>query len=302
MNFYLEGERPLWEREGRDWPNRAASRFVEAAGFRWHVQVMGEGPVILLLHGTGAATHSWRDLAPLLARDFTVVAPDLPGHGFTDPPPVGTLTLPGMATAVRKLLDQLGLEPAVAAGHSAGAAVLVRMALDDQLHAGVIVSLNGALIPFGGDAAGPIASSLAKLLFLNPFTPRVFAWRMGDRAAAARIVERSGSILEPEALDLYARLARRPAHVGAALGMMAGWDLETLDHDLPRLATPLVLVAAENDAAVPPADAEKVQGMQAAARIVRLPRLGHLAHEEDPETVAELIKREAAAAGVADAA
>ncbi len=301
MHFYLEGERPLWEREGRDWPNRAASRFVEAAGFRWHVQVMGAGPVLLLLHGTGAATHSWRDLAPLLARDFTVVAPDLPGHGFTDPPPVGTLTLPGMGEAVRRLLDRLGLEPAVAAGHSAGAAVLVRMALDDQLHAGVIVSLNGALIPFGGDA-GPIASSLAKLLFLNPFTPRLFAWRMGERTAAARIVERSGSILEPEALDLYARLARRPAHVGAALGMMAGWDLETLDHDMARLDTPLVLVTAENDGAVSPADARKVQEFLPSARIVELPRLGHLAHEEDPATVAALIKREAEAAGVAAAA
>jgi len=53
---------------------------------------------------------------------------------------------------------------------------------------------------------------------------------------------------------------------------------------------------------VSPADAERVQRMQPAARIVRLPRLGHLAHEEDPEAVAELIKREAAAAGVADAA
>ena len=302
MNYYFEGERPLWEREGVGWPNREASRFVEAAGFRWHVQVMGEGPVLLLLHGTGGATHSWRDLAPLLARGFTVVAPDLPGHGFTEPPPPGTLTLPGMACAMRALLDALNLEPAVAAGHSAGAAVLVRMALDDQLHAGVIVSLNGALIPFGGEAAGPIASSLAKLLFSNPFTPRVFAWRMGDRTAAARIVERSGSILEPEALDLYAKLARRPAHVGAALGMMAGWDLETLDRDLPRLATPLVLVTAENDAAVAPAEAEKVRGFQPAARIVRLPRLGHLAHEEDPETVAELIRAEAAAAGVANAA
>ncbi len=301
MNFYLEGERPLWEREGRDWPNREASRFVDAAGFRWHVQVLGEGPVLLLLHGTGAATHSWRDLAPVLARHFTVVAPDLPGHGFTDPPPVGTLTLPGMATAVRRLLDRLGLEPVVAAGHSAGAAVLVRMALDDQLQASAIVSLNGALIPFGGDA-GPIASSLAKLLFSNPFTPRVFAWRMGDRAAAARIVERSGSILDPEGLALYAKLARRPSHVGAALGMMAGWDLETLDRDLPRLDTTLVLVAAENDGAVSPADAEKVQRLLPTARIVRLPRLGHLAHEEDPQAVAELIRREAAAAGVAEAA
>ena len=74
---------PRWEREGRDWPNRTYSRFVQAARLRWHVQLMGDGPALLLLHGTGAATHSWRALAPLLAERFTVVAPDLPGHGFT---------------------------------------------------------------------------------------------------------------------------------------------------------------------------------------------------------------------------
>ena len=42
---------PRWDVEGRDWPNRAASRFVDAGQLRWHVQVMGEGPVLLLLHG-----------------------------------------------------------------------------------------------------------------------------------------------------------------------------------------------------------------------------------------------------------
>ena len=75
-----------WERDGADWPNRAASRFVTVGAMRWHVQVMGSGPVLLLLHGTGASSHSWRDLAPRLARHFTVLAPDLPGHGFSAQP------------------------------------------------------------------------------------------------------------------------------------------------------------------------------------------------------------------------
>ena len=43
--------RLVWERDGRDWPNRAWSRFVFADGLLWHVQVMGAGPVLLLLHG-----------------------------------------------------------------------------------------------------------------------------------------------------------------------------------------------------------------------------------------------------------
>ena len=63
-----------WQRDGADWPNRASSRMVRAGGLTWHVQVAGSGPVLLLVHGTGASTHSWRDLLPLLATGHTVVA------------------------------------------------------------------------------------------------------------------------------------------------------------------------------------------------------------------------------------
>ena len=118
--------RPLdWDVEGLDWPHRQASRFVEAAGLRWHVQQMGQGPVLLLIHGTGGATHSWRDLMPLLARDFTCVAVDLPGHGFSAMPPAACLSLDGMARLLAGLLARLGLSPELVVGHSAGAACLL---------------------------------------------------------------------------------------------------------------------------------------------------------------------------------
>ena len=100
---------------------------------RWHVQVMGSGPPLLLLHGTGAATHSWRDLMPMLAQDFTVIAPDLPGHGFTETPGGDGLSLRGMARELAALLGALGLQPALAVGHSAGAAIAIRMRLDGRL-------------------------------------------------------------------------------------------------------------------------------------------------------------------------
>ena len=77
---------PAWDRDGRDWPNRAQSAFPFAAHMRWHVQRMGRGPVALFLHGTGAATHSWRGLLPVMATHFDCIAPDLPGHGFTATP------------------------------------------------------------------------------------------------------------------------------------------------------------------------------------------------------------------------
>ena len=99
----VEREGLDFARDGADWPNREASRFVEAGGLSWHVQVMGQGPDLLLLHGTGGATHSWRGLAPLLAQHFRVVAPDLPGHGFTTARRAPDLSLPGMAAFDRRL-------------------------------------------------------------------------------------------------------------------------------------------------------------------------------------------------------
>ena len=281
-------DRLVWERDGRDWPNRQASRFVRAAGLSWHVQVMGSGPVLLLLHGTGASTHSWRALAPALAVSFTVVAPDLPGHGFTDTPPAFRLSLPGQARSVTELLRVMALRPALVAGHSAGAAVLVRMCLDGAIAPRALVSLNGALLPIHG-VAGEVFSPVAKLLATVPLVPRLFAAWVADRRAVERLIRDTGSTIDAEGITLYWRLARTRAQVAGALGMMANWNLRSLGAELPRLTTPLVLIVGSNDRTVPPADAVRVRDMVAGARIVTLPGLGHLAHEENPALCARLI-------------
>ncbi|CAO4132809.1 alpha/beta fold hydrolase BchO [Methylorubrum extorquens] len=286
-------DRPDWERDGRDWPHRAASRFVEAAGLRWHVQEFGahDAPGLLLLHGTGAATHSWRGLAPLLAERFRVVAPDLPGHGFTDPLPPRRLSLPGMAQAVDDLVTALGLNPRLAIGHSAGAAVLARMCLDRRIDPDLLVALNGALTPFPG-VASFLFPGIARMLFLNPVTPKVFAWS-ADRAAVRRLIDGTGSRLDPQGLDLYRRLFTRPGHVAGALGMMANWDLPALARDLPRLETRTLLVVGGDDKAIKPDDSFALRERLRSARVELLRGLGHLAHEEAPERVAEIILAEA---------
>ncbi len=293
---------PDWTRDGADWPNRAASRFVEAGGIRFHVQIMGSGPPILLLHGTGAATHSWRDLAPMLAAHVTVIAPDLPGHGFTSPLPWSRMSLPGMAAALRQLLIILDCPaPMLVVGHSAGAAIAVEMALERMIAPRGIVSLNGALRRFDG-LAGRIFSPLAKLMSLNPLVPRIFAWRAADPAVVARLLESTGSRIDPRGADLYGRLARRSGHAGAALSMMANWDLNRVEADLPKLAARLLLITGSDDRSIPPSDAAMLARRVATAQHVRLPRLGHLAHEEQPALIADLIIKFAENLGVLPAA
>jgi magnesium chelatase accessory protein len=251
---------------------------------------MGRGPVALLLHGTGASTHSWRELAPLLARDGTVVAPDLPGHAFTSAPGAAGLSLPGMAASVAALLRALDADPAIAVGHSAGAAVLARMCLDGLIAPRTLVSLNGALLPLRG-LAGHFFSPIAKLLAASPLVPRLFAWRAADRAAVERLIRGTGSTLDPEGIELYARLLRNRGHVAGVLTMMANWDLRSLERDLPGLRPRLVLVVGSNDRTVPPRHAERVRALVPGAAVETLPGLGHLAHEERPARVARLVKR-----------
>jgi magnesium chelatase accessory protein len=280
----------VWSRDGADWPNRDFSSFVEAAGIRWHVQRMGEGPSLLLIHGTGAATHSWRGLLPLLAQHFSVVALDLPGHGFTQSPSAHRLSLPGMSTDVGALLRKLEVRPEIAVGHSAGAAILARMCLAGRIAPRLLVALNGAFMPFGGIATH-LFSPLAKLLVLNPLVPRVFAWQASHAGAVERLIANTGSTIDQEGVALYRKLVRNPVHVAAALRMMANWKLEPLLHDLPRLAPTLVLVTAANDQSISPTVAQRVREILPNAMIERLPALGHLAHEEQPQLIAHLIEK-----------
>ncbi|HEY1315509.1 MAG TPA: alpha/beta fold hydrolase BchO [Steroidobacteraceae bacterium] len=278
----------MWEREKSTWPNHELSRFVEAAGSRWHVQQMGSGAPLLLVHGTGASTHSWRDILPLLGKHYSVLAADLPGHGFTESAGTTRSSIEGMSAALSMLLGALRFNPLYCVGHSAGAVILCRMALDRRIDPRVIISLNGAFVPLGGPA-GVLFSPLAKLLARSSLLPRLLARRAGNPASVARVLDGTGSKVDARGLELYTRLVNNPKHLQGALGMMGNWDLRTFARDLPRLTTPLALVAAENDRTVAPHQAFEIQQRLANASVCSLSGVGHLAHEEQPVLVSEKI-------------
>ncbi|MFW5660485.1 MAG: alpha/beta fold hydrolase BchO [Oceanicaulis sp.] len=276
------------------WPHRCASDIVAAGGVSWHVQRFGAGPPLLLIHGTGASTHSFRALAGLLSHEFEIVMADLPGHGFS-----GRLESPGLpqvSAALGALMRHLGIEPAIAAGHSAGAAVALRMALDGLIAPRAVIGLCPALQPYGGAADG-LASKLVRVALLNPVTPRLFAMRADERRVA-RLIARTGSNLDAEGVGCYARLFKEPEHIAGTLRLMANWRLRPLLDDLPCLAPPAVLIAAERDRATPPGHVETGARRIPACELVRLSGLGHLAHEEDPEAAAAVIRRVARGAGL----
>ncbi len=286
-------ERMDWSVDGADWPNREHSQRVLVAGLQWHVQQFLEAgedaPLVLLLHGTGSSSHSWRDVAPALARHARVLVPDLPGHAFTQmPSPSSEQSLHGMARRVEQLLEALQVEPAVIVGHSAGAAIGARIVLDGRVRPAALVSLNGAFVGFGG-LAGALFSPLAKLLATGSMAARLFARQAQDEAFVGRLVRGTGSLIDDTGMRLYARLLQCPAHVRAALAMMAHWDLAALERELPGLRLPVWLVGAGNDLTVPPIQITQVAALLPQAEQVLWPVLGHLAHEESPSQCVSLI-------------
>jgi magnesium chelatase accessory protein len=294
------GGRLDWERDGRDWPNRAASRFVQAGGLRWHVQsfdALRDAPSVLLLHGTGAANHSWRGLAPRLTTTFRVLAPDLPGHGFTDLPGPRGLSLPGMAQALAALLAATNTAPDLIVGHSAGAAIAARLVLDGHAAPRGLVGLNPAFLPFGG-LPGQLFSPAARWLGGLSAAPKLFARLGASPAVLDRLLRSTGSEIGDDGRRGYAMLVSNAGHVAGALGMMAHWDLGPLQRQLPGLPCPLLMIVGARDTTVPPEQAQGVQHRVPGSTVETLAGLGHLAHEERPDQVADRIATFAARIGI----
>jgi magnesium chelatase accessory protein len=265
-----------------------SGRFVDVAGIRWFVRSEGHGPVLLLLHGTGSSSASWRDLIPLLSDRFTLVAPDLPGHGRTSAVPRGPSSLPVMAHALAVLMRDLGLDPEFVAGHSAGAAISAQMVLAETPSVQRLAWIAPALVPFEG-IAGLVAPSLARLLSGSSTLAHLVAWRARSDSAVRRMIASTGSTLDERGVDVYGALLRSPFHVSGSLAMMAGWDLAPLNRALPLIRMPVLLMHGERDGIVPASQSDQVAATLANARLERLAGLGHLAHEEQPQRVARLL-------------
>ncbi|MEM1051127.1 MAG: alpha/beta fold hydrolase BchO [Pseudomonadota bacterium] len=281
-----------WEREGRIWPHRERSEFFQQGQATWHIQRFGESgkPRVLLLHGTGGSVHSWRGLAPLLAKDFELMAPDLPRHAFTRGHLPHDTSIPGMARAVRELLAHTRFDPDMIVAHSAGAALALQGALDHGFK-GPIVGLNSALRPFPGLAA-ELFPAVAKVLFVNPFVPRIFSAAASFGGEGERFIYRStNSRLDAAGLACYSALIKNSRHTKGALAMMANWDLPTLRRRMREITNPILMVHSDNDPAIPLTWAKEAHGWLPTSRLEVLKGLGHLAHEEKPELAAHLIKQ-----------
>jgi len=272
-----------------DWPNRQFSQRVQAANLDWHVQTGGVGPLVVLLHGTGSSAHTWAPLWPLLLPHATLLAPDLPGHGFTQGADFRALDLRSMAHQLDALLDALGLgAPALVVGHSAGLPLALRWALLTAHGPQGIVGFAPSLVPpppayslFLGPLINPLATS-------GPMA-RLLANLSGPSGMVDRLLDSTGTLLGTDQRRCYRTLFAQARHVRGAMNFMAAADLPSLLADAQALDIPMTLVIGERDTWVP---ATALRGVLAR----NLPRAhlihwdaGHLMHEAEPERAARVI-------------
>ena len=279
---------PVWQTDGRDWPHRETSGFWRCGGFVWHVQRQGQGPQMLLLHGTAAGSFSWADLVDQLSDQFEMIRIDLPGHGFTQAPRAFRPSLPNMCQALTALLSDMACDPQILVGHSAGAAIALKLASTHKAKPKLIVSINGALKPFDG-LMRMIAPVTAKVAAFGGLAARMVAGNAAGEARIRVLVENTGSDPDLISLSPYAALMRRRGHIQGALKMMANWDLSAMMRDCARIDAPVLFIAGQTDKAVPPHVSEQAAGRVGRGTYLELNKLGHLAHEENPRAVAEAI-------------
>ena len=258
------------------------SSFVDATGLRLHVRDSGPpagkpgAPTVILLHGFGSSLHTWEPWAQALAGELRVVRFDQPGAGLTGADPTGDYSDERGMQVLLALMDRLGIARASLVGHSMGGRLAFRFAAahPGRVNKLVLVAPDGFASPgFEYDKA-PEVPAVARLM--RYALPKVLL-RMSLEPAYA-----DTRLMTEEIVTRYHDMMLAPGVRGALLARMAQMTLREPTAVLKTINAPTLLVWGDKDAMIPVANAQDYLRALPDARLVTLPGVGHLPHEEAP--------------------
>ncbi len=260
---------------------------VDLNGVQLHVRDSGprDAPAIVLLHGLGSSLHSWDGWAQALESRYRVIRLDLPGSGLSPPDPAGDYTDARVVGLLKALLERLGVERAYFAGNSIGGRIAWSFAAAHTGHVAglVLVSPDGFASPgFEYGVAPKVPLMMQAMRFVLP------KWML---RANVEIAYADKKALTDAAMDRYYDLMLAPGNRAALLARMEQTVLAPPETRLRSIKAPVLLLWGEKDAMIPIANAEDYLRNLADAKLVRLPALGHVPQEENPDTsVAPVLK------------
>ena len=271
------------------WPNRSNSEFIKSENYNWHIQKFGStGKKLLLIHGTGASSHSWHPLIENLNLDFETLCLDLPGHGFTRAFAKQNKQLVTIVDQISFLLRKLDFYPNIIIGHSAGAAVAYELAKKIETEPST-VAINAAFGQFSG-LAGLAFPYFAKLAASTTIPARFLNLLASKEEIVRKLLASTGSAIPEQQIKCYQYLFSNPDHVDGTLQLMADWDLGNFLDRLPEETSPIHFLVGDKDKTVPPHISKSWDQLMPKSSLTKYKGLGHLLHEEDPSAVSSILK------------
>jgi pimeloyl-ACP methyl ester carboxylesterase len=268
---------------------------VSLHGHRVGFRIAGEGPLIVLLHGITSTSAVWLETMARLAERYTVVAPDLLGHGRSAKPR-GDYSLGAYASGGRDLLGVLGFERGTVVGHSLGGGIALQFAYQfpEYCERLVLVSSGGL-----GKEVHPLlrAAALPGAELVLPLIVR--DWAIGAGSAVAGFLDRLGFKAGPDLAETargYASLADRGAreaflHTLRAVIDLNGQRVSATDRLYLAQRLPTLLIWGSRDPIIPIEHGRAARERIPESRLVELPGAGHWPQLDDPDRfVAELTK------------
>lgn len=264
---------------------RVQSRVVH--GHRRAFVMAGKGPALLLLHGLGCDHTTWSPVIERLSRRFTVIAPDLLGHGASDKPRAD-YTLGGYANGMRDLLALLGIDRVTVVGHSFGGGIAMQFAYQYPQYTerlmlvapggfgrGVTPLLRGLTLPGSGPvlaiaAAPPV---LAAVRFIGGLAHAAHLPGSADILGALSVLAGKQDAAERDAF----------LHVLRAVVDWRGQVVTMTDRAYLALNMPTCVMWGANDTVLPVSQVEDARRAIPGVRIDVVPGAGHFPHEEFPD-------------------
>jgi pimeloyl-ACP methyl ester carboxylesterase len=297
----MPGARPVkprdgdYGREGRapwldvDW--QAAQHRLEIDGREVNYCELGEGPVILFVHGLGASWQSWLEQMPEFAASHRVVAMDLPGFGYSELPSED-ISIEYYARWTATFMDVLGIESAAVVGNSMGGFVSAELAIKFPERVQRLVFVSAAIFWQNRRRAQPLVqlarmSDAVVARALVRATDDIATRRRLRYAALASAGFRYPQYVSDELAHEMVRSARRTDGFLPALQALAGYDLEK---ELPKISCPTLIVWGANDQLVSVKDAERLEDLIPDSRREVFERTGHVAMLERPERFNRLLR------------
>jgi pimeloyl-ACP methyl ester carboxylesterase len=266
---------------------------VELHGHRAAYRCAGTGPAIVLVHGITSTSATWEQLMPYLASRFTVIAPDLIGHGGSAKPR-GDYSLGAYASGVRDLMVTLGHESATFVGHSLGCGVVMqlsyqfperceRLVLVDSGGLGREVSLllRAATLPLSEVVLPLLAST--RLLDAGRSVERLFR-RLGIRASTdmAELARGHASLEDPEARAAF-------VHTLRTIVDPLGQRVNASDRLYLAENIPFMLVWGERDPIIPVEHGLSAHELVPSSRLELFEEAGHFPHIDEPQRFLDVL-------------